>query len=200
MQLIVNSSVVVIACCSNTLGLQASPFGIRNNVLIGTVPCSGRTGCLLDVARLAVPVFIARCESTLSQYIRSEKRDSHLPSQIVDKVIFLLDILKSLAVSIDVIEPTFKKYKHVITVVQAVENRALSRAQHHRSASSTEVIRVNNNEQEKEARIEGRHLLLLYDVLISCVTTDEPRVRCMIQDLLKIIGEYLGISRYSMDS
>lgn len=171
-----------------------------SQLLMILVRYSGRTGCLLDVARLAVPVFIARCESTLSQFIRAEQRDAHLPSSIVDKVIFLLDILKSLAISIDVIEPTFKKHHHVVTIVQAVENRAVVRAQHQRSVSSAEFIRNSNSEQGKEARIEGRHLLLLYDVLISCITTKEPRVRRMVQDLLKIVGEYLGISRYSMDT
>ena len=40
---------------------------------------------------------------------------------------------------------------------------------------------------------ERAHLLVLYEDLVSCVTSRDPRVRTAVQDLLLMAGEELGL-------
>ena len=40
---------------------------------------------------------------------------------------------------------------------------------------------------------ERAHLLLLYEDLVDCITSREPRVRTAVQDLLLMAGEELGL-------
>jgi hypothetical protein len=43
---------------------------------------------------------------------------------------------------------------------------------------------------------ERAHLLLLYEDLVACITSREPRVRTAVQDLLMMAGEELGLAKW----
>lgn len=47
---------------------------------------------------------------------------------------------------------------------------------------------------------ERAHLLLLYEDLVACITSREPRVRTAVQDLLMMAGEELGLAKWRQAS
>lgn len=144
-------------------------------------------------------MFLWRCNSTLADFVEQDlhKEGSQLPTAQVDKVVFVLDILRSLATSPAVIDPTLRKNPLVLRITQSIRNGPVSGPLHSRSSSDGALV-FNGAAMAQFEWQERSHLLLLYGTLVSCIPTKEVKVRGMVGELLRIVGEYLGICNGSM--
>lgn len=57
------------------------------------------------------------------------------------------------------------------------------------------LVRARRPKGGPGAYRERAHLLLLYEDLVGCAQSPEPRVRAALQDLLLAAGEELGLAR-----
>lgn len=139
-------------------------------------------------------MFLSRCNSTLIEFVELDLRKEgvQLPGPLVDKVVFVLDILRSLATSSAVIDPTLRKNPMVLRITQSIRNGPVPGRLHTHSSSDGALAFSNASTAQFELQ-ERSHLLLLYGTLVSCIPTKEVKVRGMVGELLQIIGEYLGI-------
>eukprot|EP00887_Chlorella_sp_A99_P002554 scaffold6.g2554.t1 len=137
--------------------------------------------CLLEVAQLALPVFVARCEAMLLAYAAEEPRHSGASSAAghggarprLDELMCMLEALASMVLA------------------PAVIDAAIPAA-----SALGETLRVLRGRPEMAARGRERaHLLLLYAPLCGLVTCRELRVREMVKDVLQLAGAELGLWR-----
>ncbi|BDA41918.1 Protein MON2 homolog [Coccomyxa sp. Obi] len=126
---------------------------------------SSPQGCLLQVAQIALPVFLRRVKSILREY-RTSKNADRLQ---LENCLCCLDTLAAMTLSpavTDVVLPPGSRLK------------ALVRARRPDGAV---------------AYRERAHLLILYEDLVACVASRELRVRTAVQALLTLAGEELGL-------
>ncbi|KAL4423762.1 hypothetical protein ABPG75_001063 [Micractinium tetrahymenae] len=137
-------------------------------------------GCLLEVSRLALPVFMSRCDAVLRAYAEDQARVAGASSSAaavgpgrtrLDEVLCILEVLASMSLA------------------PAVADAALPP-----SEFLTQMVRNLRSRPEVAARGRERtHLLLLYSALCGCITCKEPRVREMARDVLLLAGAELGL-------
>lgn len=144
------------------------------------VLCSRATGdsddALLFVARLALPLFLSRCDTMLRNFAE-EARPGFLGDgppvtrPRLDEIMCVLEVIASMAVAPSVVDAVLGSNEQMSSVIGALRARP-----------------------EVAARGRERtHLLLLYNALCGCVTCKEPRVREMVRDVLGLAGAELGL-------
>jgi len=162
---------------------QATTFSNFSHVCVRKmyVLCSrGESGepSRLHVARLALPLFLARCDDMLRGFAEESK-----PNQVtgehgppierprLDEIMCVLEVLATMSLAPAVVDAALPENEPVTAVVQALRARP-----------------------EVAARGRERtHLLLIYSALCGCITCKEPRVREMIRDVLGLAGAELGL-------
>lgn len=144
------------------------------------VLCSRATGnsddAPLVVARLALPLFLSRCDTMLRNFAE-EARPGVLGDgppvtrPRLDEIMCVLEVIASMAVAPTVVDAVLGTNDPMSAVIGALRARP-----------------------EVAARGRERtHLLLLYNSLVGCVTCKEPRVREMVRDVLGLAGAELGL-------
>ena len=131
---------------------------------------------LLLVARLALPLFLSRCDTMLRNFAE-EARPGFLGDgppvtrPRLDEIMCVLEVVASMAVAPSVVDAVLGTNEPISAVINALRARP-----------------------EVAARGRERtHLLLLYNSLCACVTCKEPRVREMVRDVLGLAGAELGL-------
>ncbi len=144
------------------------------------VLCSRASGesedALLLVARLALPLFLSRCDTMLRNFAE-EARPGFIGDgppvtrPRLDEIMCVLEVIASMAVAPSVVDAVLGGNEQIYAVIGALRARP-----------------------EVAARGRERtHLLLLYNSLCACVTCKEPRVREMVRDVLGLAGAELGL-------
>lgn len=147
----------------------------------GSSSAADPDGCLLEVSRLALPVFMSRCDAVLRAYAEDQARAATpaLAGSTIsgagrirlDEVLCILEVLASM------------------TLAPAVADAVLPP-----SEFLSQMVRNLRSRPEVHARGRERtHLLLLYSSLCGCITCKEPRVREMARDVLLLAGAELGL-------
>lgn len=133
-------------------------------------------GALFLVARLALPMFLTRCDGMLRSFVEETRPgagpDPKLPAKPrLDEIMCVLEVVASMALAPAVVDGMLAEDESLTAVVRALRSRP-----------------------EVAARGRERtHLLLLYNSLCGCVTCKEPRVREMVRDVLGLAGAELGL-------
>lgn len=140
--------------------------------------------CQFNVARVTLPIFLARCEAVLRAYIDSvpphqrgadagpncSPNDSKSRPRI-DEVMCVLEILATMTLAPGVIDGALPEGEWVTEVVTSLRNRP---------------------DSQQRGR-ERSHLLLIYSALCGCISAREMRVRDMAKDVLQLAGAELGL-------
>ncbi|CAD7699922.1 unnamed protein product [Ostreobium quekettii] len=135
-------------------------------------------GALLEVAQLALPIFISRCDRILRTFAQDDRQSGtiRLPAAQIDEVVFTLEILSSLTLDPRVVEGAF--------VTTPAQQELISWRPQREEASPL----------AGSTATRGRaHLLFLYQSLCDCITCKDTRVRGMVRDLLVLVGVDLGL-------
>ena len=133
-------------------------------------------GAIFLTARLALPMFLTRCDSMLRSFVEETRPGAPSGSYLLikprlDEVMCVLEVIASMSLAPVVVDGVL------------AENESL-----------TAVVRALRSRPEVAARGRERtHLLLLYSALCGCVTCKEPRVREMVRDVLGLAGAELGL-------
>jgi hypothetical protein len=159
-----------------TTGSNFSHVCVRKMyVLCGRATCDGNDALLL-VARLALPLFLSRCDTMLRNFAE-EARPGFLGDgppvtrPRLDEIMCVLEVIASMAVAPSVADAVLGTNESISAVIRALRARP-----------------------EVAARGRERtHLLLLYNSLCGCITCKEPRVRDMVRDVLGLAGAELGL-------
>lgn len=131
---------------------------------------------LLIVARLALPLFLSRCDTMLRDFAEEARPGflgdgPHVTRPRLDEIMCVLEVIASMAVAPTVVDAVLGSNEPMSAVIHALRARP-----------------------EVAARGRERtHLLLLYNSLCGCVTCKEPRVREMVRDVLGLAGAELGL-------
>ncbi|GMH33400.1 hypothetical protein BSKO_01234 [Bryopsis sp. KO-2023] len=151
-------------------------------------------GCLLEVAQLALPMFIARCDFILTKFVKEDLRvkNDRLPPARIDEVLLTLEILGSLTVSPSVVDGVLQKRPRVYNLVQSMRQRVSIEPRHSRSKSDGAFIFKRDHGESIEIK-ERSHLMLLYEPLTACISTKEDKVRTMLQEILQMVGGDMGL-------
>lgn len=130
----------------------------------------------LDVAKLALPPFLARCDGMLRAFAEETRPGSlgdgpPVDRPRLDEIMCVLEVLATMSLSPAVVDATIPPNEPV-----------------------TEVVHVLRKRPEVAMRGKERtHLLLLFDALCGCITSKEARVREMVRDVLGLAGAELGV-------
>lgn len=143
---------------------------------VGAAPGAG--GAALEVARLALPPFVARCAAMLRAFADEARPGAlggaaapPLPRPLLDEVMCVLEVLASMSLAPAVADAALPPEGPAAAVVAALR------------AAPGAAARGR----------ERTHLLLLYPALCGCITCREPRVREMVRDVLGLAGAELGL-------
>ncbi|KAK9868608.1 hypothetical protein WJX84_001848 [Apatococcus fuscideae] len=134
---------------------------------------SGAQLCLLQVAQITLPIFLARCDTILKAYaavIRAGK--DGLDAMQTDELLCVLEILATMSIS------------------SAVADAALEGRRHLQALTEVRRKREDHVEQGRERT----HLFALYSGLCLCTSTRDVRVSQLLQDVLLAVGEELQLA------
>ncbi len=130
----------------------------------------------LTVARLALPLFLSRCDAMLRGFAEEARPGTlgdapPVARPRLDEIMCVLEVIASMALAPAVVDSVLFSEEPVAAVVGVLRARP-----------------------EVAARGRERtHLLLLYSALCGCITCKESRVREMARDVLGLAGVELGL-------
>lgn len=131
----------------------------------------------LEVARLALPLFLFRADSMLRAFAEESKPGPlgdgpPIDRPRLDEIMCILEVAASMTLAPEVADAALPPLDEPVgAVVSALRARP-----------------------EVAARGRERtHLLLLYSALCECIVCKEPRVREMVRDVLGLAGAELGL-------
>lgn len=132
-----------------------------------------------SIPTIALPAFISRCKAILNVFSgdHQEASKSHLSLAKLGEVIFALEMLASLRVSPAVVETMLVHYPIYQRLAPPKSDSSFQR----RPAASF------------LAPMRRPHLLMIYDTLCDCVMIKENNVRVLVADLLKSVGQDIGL-------
>lgn len=163
-----------------TTGSNFSHVCVRKMFVLCSRPSSSTTqpNPTLEVARMALPMFLSRCDSMLRHFAEEARPNAlhggdgpPLDRPRLDEIMCVLEVIASMQLPPAVVDAVLLSEEPVTAVVSVLRARP-----------------------EVAARGRERtHLLLLYSALCGCVTCKEPRVREMARDVLGLAGAELGL-------
>ncbi|KAK9810126.1 hypothetical protein WJX72_005196 [[Myrmecia] bisecta] len=136
------------------------------------VEAQGPHGCLLEVAQLALPIFIARCDTLLAAFAGAVAAGSDQRDRIrLGELLCVLEVLASMTLSPAVADAAVEEGSNLQALVKL--RRALP-------------------DFQQKGR-DRTHLLLLYPALCRCIPCRDHRVHEMLRDVLQLAGAELGL-------
>jgi hypothetical protein len=143
---------------------------------------STEASCQLTIARIALPMFLSRCDSLLRNYIEipppsrgdfgaASPINGTTPRPKIEEVMCVLEVLATMTLAPGVVDAALPDNEWITDVVKSLRARP-DAAQRGRERS---------------------HLLLVYPALCGCISAREVRVREMVKDILQLAGAELGL-------
>ena len=172
-------------------------------------PAEQSVRCQLDIAQLALPIFVSRAELILTQYLSrsADEERSRLttsldgsdqqPGSIVDGVLVekarhVLDLVAQLWVSPAVGSSLIASRPHLKPWMDVARARKRPKAPSS-STGGAEASKAATSTPSTQPAGEQTHLLALYGSLCECAASSDPAVRSVASGLLLKIGKDVGL-------
>eukprot|EP00884_Botryococcus_braunii_P011070 jgi/Botrbrau1/19965/Bobra.0059s0081.1 len=139
------------------------------------VDAQGPHACLLEVAQVTFPLFVETCRGMLEEHAQEVGRGREQADRTrFDDFLCMLDALATLTVSPLVADSILPPGTPLQVLVEKRRKLVGKTAGRHQT-----------------------HLLVLYEPLCSCLVSQEPRVRALLQDIFQLAGAQLGLLQSS---